>query len=254
VKARGIPILIIVLAGAAFAESRPLEIQVSYGGWSLSPLRPLVETECERLIRNGFSNSVGAALSEAFLTPLVSSVSLSSSGHFFSAALWYRFEDSRWSAGLEGDYFDFRVPYSVSVATSLDILGFPLVAVDGRGQGTTRLNGLALSLLGRWTPLSAGPVELSLQAGLMALPFQGDISMDQTAVVTTPAGDLKFSGTLNQTIDEIRSLGLDVPSWIFSPVLGIDVRFRIAPKLALFFDATFSQGSFVSGGLAFSLF
>ena len=97
-------------------------------------------------------------------------------------------------------------------------------------------------------------MELSLQAGLMALPFQGDISMDQTAVVTTPAGDLKFSGTLNQTIDEIRSLGLDVPSWIFSPVLGIDVRFRIAPKLALFLDATVSQGSFVSGGLAFSLF
>jgi hypothetical protein len=256
VKARGIPILVLVLAlaGAALGQSRSFDIQVSAGGWSLSPFRPLVETECERLIRSGFSGVVGAALSEIFLTPLASDVNLSSSsGHFFSAAVWCRFEGSPWSAGVEADYFDFRVPYSVSAATTLNVLGFPLASVRGGGQGTTHLRGLALSLLGRWTPLSAGPVALSLQAGVMALPFEGDILLDQTTVVTTTSGDLRFSGTLNQTIDDVRALGFDLPSLIFAPVLGIDLRLRLAPRLALFFDAAVSQGSFLSGGLAFSL-
>ena len=253
-KARGIPILVLALAGAALGQNRSFDIQVSAGGWSLSPFRPLVETECARLIRSGFSGSIGAALALVSLTPLDAAVNLgTSSGYFFGGTVWYRFENRPWAVGLEADYFDFRVPYTVAAATTIDVLGIPLASIRGSGQGTTRLRGVALSLLGRWTPLSAGPVELSIRGGLMVMPFQGDFALNQTTVVTTAIGDIRLPATINQTIDDIRALGFDIPSLILAPVLGIDVRVRIAPRLALVLRAQAAQGTFFSGGLAFSL-
>jgi hypothetical protein len=257
-KTRGVPILILILvlvsAGAAWSQTGPFDIQVSAGGWSLSPFRPLVETECERLIRNGFSGSVGSVLALISLTPLDAAVNLgTSSGYFFGGTLWYRFENRSWAVGLEADYFDFRVPYTVAAATTVDVLGIPLATVRGNGQGTTSLRGVALSFLGRWTLLSAGPVELSIRGGLMAMPFQGDFALNQTTVVTTAIGDIRLPATINQTIDDIRALGFDIPSLILAPVLGIDVRVRIAPRLALVLGAQAAQGTFFSGGLVFTL-
>lgn len=251
-KTRGIAIGIFLLAGAAFGQARPFDVQLSFGGWSLSPFRSMVESECERLIKNEFEKLVGSAIPNDFLTPLLSSVDLSSSGHFFSLAVSYRFGEGRFSAGLRGDYFDFRVPYSLSINESLEIWGFPLAALEGQGQGTVRLSGFAVSLLGRWTPLMTKRVDLSLHAGLMMLPFQGKILLDLTAALRTPLGDLQFSGSFDDTFDEIRDLGLDLPSTIFSPTLGIEFRYRFLPDAGLFLNATAAQGSFFSGGLFFS--
>ena len=243
---------ILLLAGAAFGQNRRFDIQVSFGGWSLSPFRSIVERECERLIKNEFNKLVESAIPNDFLTPLISSVDLSSSGHFFSLAGSYRFGEGRFSVGLRGDYFDFRVPYSLSVNESLEIWGFPLAALEGQGQGTVRLSGLAVSVLGRWTPLMTKRVDLSLQAGLMMLPFQGKILLDLTAALKTALGDLQFSGSFDDTFDEIRDLGLDLPSVIFSPTLGIEFRYRFLPDAGFFLNATVAQGRFLSGGLFYS--
>jgi len=251
-KTRGIIIGILILAGAAFGQNRRFDIQVSFGGWSLSPFRSIVERECERLIKNEFNKLVESAIPNDLLTPLLSSVDLSSSGHFFSLAASYRFGEGRFSVGLRGDYFDFRVPYSLSVNESLEIWGFPLAALEGQGQGTVRLSGLAVSVLGRWTPLMTKRVDLSLQAGLMMLPFQGKILLDLTAALKTALGDLQFSGSFDDTFDEIRDLGLDLPSVIFSPTLGIEFRYRFLPDAGFFLNATVAQGRFLSGGLFIS--
>ena len=251
-KVRGIAIGIFLLSGAAFGQAHSFDIQLSYGGWTLSPFRTIVERECEDLIRNEFSKLVGSAISEVLLSPVLSNVDLSSSGHFFSLALWYRIGRSRFSAGVRGDYFNFRVPYSLSVEESLEILGYPLATLKGEGRGTVRLNGLAVSFLGRWTPLSTRRVDLSLQTGLLLLPFQGEIFLDQTTALSTPLGDFRYSGSFDHTFVEVRELGLDVPSLIVSPTFGIEFRYRFTAEAGIFINTTTAQGAFFAGGLFFS--
>jgi len=252
VKVKGIVIGILILSGSVFGQTRQFDVQVSYGGWTLSPFHSIVERQCERLIKNEFDVLVGSAIPDSFLSPLLSNVDISSSGHFFSLGVWYHIGESRFSAGLRGDYFDFNLPFALSVDESLSILGFPLVELEGRSLGSVRLNGLAISLLGRWTPLSTSRVELSLQGGLMVMPFQGRILFDQTTALRTSIGDFQLSGSFDQTIDEVRNFGLDVPSLIFSPMLGIEFRYRFAEPVGLFISATAGQGTFYSSGLFFS--
>lgn len=238
--------------GSVLGQTKRFDIQLSYGGWSLSPFRSVVERECERLIKSEFNKLVESTIPNDLLTPLLSNIDLSSSGSVFSLAAWYRFGESRLSAGLRGDYFAFRVPYSLSVNESLEIWGLPIVALEGRGNGEVHLDGIAVSVLGRWTPLMTKRVDLSLQAGLMMLPFQGKILLDLTAALKTVLGDLQFSGSFDDTFDEIRDLGLDLPSVIFSPTLGIEFRYRFLPDAGFFLNATVAQGSFFSGGLFYS--
>ena len=255
-KAKGIAIGILVgavLTGPAFGQSRPFDFQVAFGGWSLSPFTPPVEKECERLIRSEFDSLVGSVFPGILLSSSLASVGLSSSGHFFSLAAWVRLGESRFSAGLRGDYFDLRVPFALSADEAVSFLGYPLVALEGRAQGTVRLNGIAISLLGRWTPLSTSRIELSLQAGVMVLPFEGEILSNLAGTMRTLIGDLPLSGSFDHTIDEVRNFGFDVLSFVFSPSLGLEVRYRLVPHLGLFFNATTAQGSFLSGGLFFSL-
>ncbi len=251
-KVRGIVIGILLLSLSAFGRTRPFDIQLSYGGWSLSPFRSLVERECENLIRNEFDKMIGAAIPNVLLSPFLSSLDLSSSGRYFSLALWHRFGGSRFAAGVRGDYFYFRVPYSLSVQESIELPGIPLAAMDGHGRGAIRLNGLAVSLLGRWTALSTRRADVSLQAGLMMLPFRGRIDLDHTISVETPLGDLHYSGSFEHTFDEVRALGLDVPSLILSPSLGLEARCRLSAQAGIFVGASLSQGTFYSGGLVFS--
>jgi hypothetical protein len=251
-RVRGIAIGIFLLSGAAFGQTRPFDIQLSYGGWTLSPFRSVVERECEGLIRNEFAKLVGSAIPEAFLFPFLSNVDLSSSGHLLSLALWHRFGNSRFSAGVRGDYFAFRLPYSLSVEESFKLPGFPPTTLKGQGRGTVRLNGLAVSFLGRWTALSTRRLDLSLHGGLLLLPFQGDVSLDQTTALETPLGDISFSGRFDHTIDQVRDLGFRVPSLIVSPALGIELRCRLAAGAGIFIDATAAQGTFFTGGLFFS--
>lgn len=194
----------------------------------------------------------GAAIPEVFLSPFLSNLDLSSSGYFFSLALWYRFGRSRFSAGVRGDYFNFRVPYFLSIEESLEIPGFQLATLKGQGQGTIRLNGLAVSFLGRWTPLSTRRTDVSLEAGLMRLPFQGKITLDQTITLQTPIGNFPFSGRYEQTIDETRELRLDVPSSIVSPTLGVELQYRLAAGAGIFINVLAGQGTVYSGGLFFA--
>jgi len=86
----------------------------------------------------------------------------------------------------------------------------------------------------------------------MRLPFQGKITLDQTIALQTPLGDFPFSGRYEQTIDEIRELGLDVPSSIVSPTLGIEFHYRLAAGAGIFVNALAGQGTVYSGGIFFA--
>ena len=243
---------IFLFSGAVFSQTRSFDIQLFAGDWTLSPFRTAVERESEDLIRNECSKLIGSAIPEAFLSPVLSNVKLSSSGHFFSLALWYRIGRSRFSAGVRGDYFLIRLPYFLSVEESLGILGSPLATIKGEGRGTILLNGLAISFLGRWTPISTRRVDLSLQAGVLLLPFQGKIFLDQTTALSTPLGDSRLSGSFDHTFAEVRELGLDLPSLIVSPTLGIELRYRFIAESGIFINMTTAQGAFYAGGLFFS--
>ena len=242
---------LLALTATAFGESRRFDVQVAFGGWSLSPFRSIVERECERIIKREFSSLVETVIPAELLTPLLSSVELSSSGTAFSLTAAYRFGDGRFAAGVRGDYFDFGVPFTLSVAESIEILGWQLVSLEGRGSGTVDLGGFALSAFGRWTPVLTPSVELSFHAGLMMLPFQGKIVFDLSAVMKTALGDLRYAGKFDDDFDQIRELGLDIPEFIFSPMAGIEFRYRFSQDIGFCLDATAAQGSFLSAGLFF---
>lgn len=251
-KVRGIAIGVFLLSTMAIGQARSFDIQLSCGGWALSPFRTVIERECENLIRNEFDKLVGTAIPGVFLSPFLSNLDLSSSGYFFSLGLWYRFGRSRFSAGVRSDYFDFRVPYTLSVEESLEMPGFPLATLKGQGRGTIRLNRLAVSFLGRWTPLSTRRTDVSLQAGLQMLPFQGEIKLDHSISLLTPLGDLRLSGSFDHTLVQIREMGLNVPSLIVSPSLEIELRYRLAAEAGIFINTTLAQGTYYAGGLFFS--
>ena len=245
-------ICLIFLICLSFGYSKNFDVQVSYGGWTLSPFQTIVENESEDLIRKEFNKLIETVFPRGFLTPFLSNVDISSSGSFYSLALWYRFSQSPFSLGLRGDYFIFRLPYSLSAEESIAIFGLPLASLKTQGQGKIRLNSLAISVLSRWTALSTSRLDLSLLAGMILLPFEGEISLSQTTSIGTPFGDVDYSGSFDHSIEEVRNLERSVPSLIVSPCLAVELKFRFSKDAGIILNITGSQGSFYSGGLFFS--
>jgi hypothetical protein len=236
-----------VVAGASMAGA--VEIRVGYGGWTLSPFHSIVETRCEEVIQSEFFELLNSILPESFLSPIRANVGFSSSGTFLSAEFWIPLPRSRFAVGLRGDLIDFRAPFTASAKETIDIFGFPIADLSGFGRGTVTLNGLGLSLLGRWTAVSSRRVDLSIRAGLSTFPFRGRVTMDLEASASTILGDLNYQGRLDRTIAEIREGNDEVPSWIVAPIVGLDCGVRITPRTGVFANLSISQGTFLSVGL-----
>ncbi|MDP2916078.1 MAG: hypothetical protein Q8O91_11585, partial [Candidatus Aminicenantes bacterium] len=67
---RGFFLLFLSCMGSVLGQTKRFDIQLSYGGWSLSPFRSVVERECERLIKSEFNKLVESTIPNDLLTPL----------------------------------------------------------------------------------------------------------------------------------------------------------------------------------------
>lgn len=235
------------------ARANRIDIQISYGGWTLSPFVSILENESEDLIRREYARLMETVIPGYVYSTFLSDVNLSSSGHFYSLALWYNFRNSRFSAGLKAEYFDFRLPFFVNFEQSIDFLGYQLVSLSTEGEGNVAFKSTAFSMLGRWAALSGSTLKLYLKGGITLLPLNGRLFISQNTLIQTILGDLTYEGDFNNTLEQIRQWNSSLPSLIISPSLGIQGELKVWKHIGLFLDLTLSQGGFLCAGLSFFL-
>jgi hypothetical protein len=243
-------IVTLCLLGPVNLRAARFDINIAYGGWGLSPYTSLVERETESLIKDQLARVLDSVLPRDAISALAD-IDLSSSGRILSFALWYRF--SRFSLGLRTDYYEFAFPYSIRAEQTISFLDYELVRIKTQGGGDVDLSSVMLSLLSRWEVLETPQFGLFVHGGLNVFPYDGRIELQQTTTVTTPLGDAVYTGDLSETIKTIRRWSDEIPSMLFAPVFGLSALYRINPRIGVLLDLTFSQGTFLSGGLCFSL-
>jgi len=226
------------------------DIQLSYGRWTASPFGSLLERETENMIKNELTRLMDTVLPPSAFSTL-EDVSLSSSGHVVSLSLWYKF--NQFSLGVRGGYFKYDLPYTIRAEQSIAFLGYDLVNVRTEGSGTVNLNSVMFSLLARWEVLHSHKFRLHVHGGVTLIPYDGDMSLNQTTVVQTPLGDVNYTGSFSETIQNIRSWDDDIPSLLFAPTFGLDVQYDIHTRIGVFLGLAFAEGTVLSAGLTFAL-
>jgi len=251
--ARGIAALV---SAVLFTSPPPapaaVEIRVGFGGWTLSPFHTLIESRCEKIVRGEFNEFLNSALPEWMLSPVRADIDLTSSGRSFHAEIWVPLGRGRFALGARGDVFRFRIPFTASASETVQIIGLPVAELNGTAAGTVELDGLGISILGRWTAVSTRFFDLALRAGVSGFPFRGRVSMDLAILARTLLGDYAYSGRLDRTIAEIRGSSDDVPALIIAPVAGLEIGFRLGRRWSLYANASVSHGTFYSAGVSAS--
>jgi len=244
--AGGLILLGLVLPGRA----QKVEFHLSYGGWSFSPFTSLVERETENLVKEELTRLVDSVLpSDVFST--FENIDISSSGRMAALTMWVNW--GRFSLGLESDYFEFNLPFTISAEQSVEFLNTQLLNVRTRGSGEVRLHSVMFSFLTRWAVVSTSRFHLHLRGGINLMPFDGEISLDQRTVITTPLGDSEFSGVLSETVKNIRGWDEDIPSLLFAPSFGVNLQYDLLPRLGVFAGLAVHQGLYAAVGLAVTL-
>jgi len=249
------PISAAVLAmflAAPPAAPAAVEVRIGFGGWTLSPFHPLIESRCEEIVQGEFNEYLDSVLPEWMLSPVRAAIDLTSSGRSLYAEIWVPLGQSRFALGARGDVFRFRIPFTASASETIQIVGFPVAELHGTAAGTVELDGLGISLLGRWKAVSSRLFDLALRAGVSGFPFRGRVSMDLALLAQTPLGDYTYSGRLDQTIAEIRKSNDDVPALIIAPVAGLEIGFHLDRRWSLHANVSVSHGTFYSAGLSAS--
>jgi hypothetical protein len=242
--------LCVLLAVPVFARAQTFDLEIGYGRWTFSPFVSLVENETERLIEEELIRVLEGFLPrDRFST--FESIELSSSGDILTAALWSGF--GRFALGLEAGLFDFRIPYTVTAGQAVRFLDFEAAALRTEGSGEVRLRSVMVSLLGRWEVLSSRRFRLRLHGGLNMLPYQGEVSLRQRTVITTPLGDVEYEGGFSQSLARLRGWNDDIPALIFAPALGADLRYDPGSRVGLCLGLSLRQGIVWSAGLCFTL-
>jgi len=252
---KSFPLLLGAALTAAFLAASPpaaasVEIRIGGGGWTLAPFHPLIESRSKEAVQAEFNAFLEAALPQGMLSPVRADIDLASSGGSLFAELWLPLGRGRFALGVRGDVFRFRIPFTASASETIQLIGFPLAELNGTAAGTVRLEGLGLSLLGRWTVVSAGSFEVGLRAGISVLPFRGRLSADGILQARTILGNFTYAGGLEGTMAEIREGGADVPSLVLAPAAGLETAFRLDRRWRIFAALTVSHGTFYSAGLS----
>jgi hypothetical protein len=248
-----IPITLIFLVFTLCLQAEKFDLQISYGGWSLSPFIASVEKASERMIRDELYNLVYSLLPGAALSAFQSDVDLSSTGKTLDLSLWYTVGRSNFSLGLKGQVYSFQLPYSLDSVQTLSFLGFPLIELEAQAEGKINLRSVILSPLGRWTALSGKNFKLSLYGGLAIFHYDGDFLLNGDVLVKTPLGDIEYQGEISQTIEELRKWSDGIPTWMLSPSLGIVLLYNLTKEFGLLLDVSLSHGFFFSAGVFFAL-
>ena len=251
-KIKIIAILLFILILVSVVQAGDLEFQLSYGRWTMSPFVSYVERETENLIKTELIRLLDPFLPRDMYSTF-QSVDLSSSEEILAFSLWYNFGKGSFSLGLKGEYFDFILPYSIYSEQSVNIFDYQLTRMETNGQGEVRLNSVILSLLSRWEIFSQSKFRFYLFGGLTLLPYNGEISLEQTTLLQTPVGDISYDGIYSETINTIRGWDDSIPSYLLSPTFGISLKYNLGRRLGIIADLYISQGTFLAAGLSFTL-
>jgi len=248
----------VAVAGGAFlvlppAATAAVEVRVGFGGWTLAPFHTLIESRCEETVQNEFNAYLDSVLPEWMLSPVRAEISLTSSGRTLYAEIWVPLGRSRFAVGARGDVFRFRIPFTASASETVQIIGLPIAELHGTADGTVELEGVGVSLMGRWRAVSSRRFDLALRAGVSGFPFRGRVATSLALVARTPLGDYAYSDFLDRTIAEVRESGADVPAFLIAPLAGLEIGFRLARNFGLFANVTVSHGTFYSAGISASL-
>ena len=247
-----ITLLLFILILVSVVQAGELEFQLSYGRWTMSPFVSFVERETENLIKSELTRLLDPIFPRDVYSTF-QSVDISSSGEILTFSIWYNFGKSRFSLGFKGEYFNFKLPYSINSEQSVNIFDYQLISMETNGQGEVRLNSVMLSLLSRWRIFSLSKFRFYLFGGLTLLPYSGEISLEQITLLQTPVGDISYDGNYSETIKNIREWDDSVPSLLISPVFGICLKYDLARRLGIIVDLNISQGTFVAVGLSITL-
>lgn len=241
-------LILLILSIPCFAQK--VEFQLSYGGWSFSPFTTLVEREAENLIKDELTRVVDTVFApDVFST--FESIDISSSGHMAALTMWINW--GRFSLGLESDYFEFTLPFTISAEQSVNFFATELLNVRTEGGGEVRLNSVMFSFLTRWAVVSTPRYKLFLRGGLNLMPFDGEISFNQRTVIATPLGNTEYAGVYSETIKNIRGWDEDIPALLLAPSFGINFQYNPFPRLGVFAGLAIHQGMYVAAGLAVTL-
>jgi len=221
-----VPIVLTILVFTLNLQAEKIEIQISYGGWSLSPFITSVEKETERIIGDELYHIVYTFLPGAALSAFQSDIDLFSSGKSLDFSIWHKIGQGNFSLGLKGQYYSFQLPYTLDSAQSISFLGFPLIELEAQAEGEINLSSLILS-------------PLAVLAG--------------NVLIRSPLGDFEFQGEESQNIEELREWSDRIPSWMLSPSLGMVMQYKLTKEFGLLFDVSLSHGFFFSAGIFFAL-
>lgn len=247
------PIVLLIFFLALNLQAEKINIQISYGGWSLSPFITSVEKESERIIGDELFYIVNTLLPGAALSAFRSDINLSSSGKSLDLSLWYKIGQSNFSLGLKGQYYSFQLPYSLDSVQSISFLGFPLIELEAQAEGDINLQSIILSPLAQWTTLSNENFKLSIYGGFAIFHYDGDYNLDGNVLVRSPLGDFEFHGEASQSIDELREWSDRIPSWMLSPSFGMQMQYNLTKEFGLLLDVSLSHGFFFSAGVFFAI-
>lgn len=251
-KTRFIFFIVLFFLLGSLLHAEKVEFQLSYGSWTLSPFMTAVEKKTENLIKEELGSLLRPIMYGGLQALFQSDVNLRSSGRTLGLAVWYNLAGDRFSLGLRGDYCRLNLPFSLDVEEAVNFLEFPLATLRTQAEGEVHLRSFMITALARWAALELPGFRVFLQAGVTALPYDGDIELSQTTVIRTPLGKLEYSGSLDHTFEQVRELGLKIPSRFWTPLAGISFQGRFR-SVGLVLDISFSQGSYISAGLLFAL-
>ncbi len=248
-----IPIVLAIFILALNLQAEKIHIQISYGGWSLSPFITSVEKETERIVGDELYHIVNILIPGAALSAFRSDINLSSSGTSLDLSLWYKIGQSNFSLGLKGQYYSFQLPYFLDSVQTISFLGFPLIELEAQAEGEINLQSIILSPLARWTTLSGKNFKLSLYGGFAIFHYNGDYNLDGDVLIRSPLGDFEYHGEESQSIEELREWSDRIPSWMLSPSLGMQMQYNLTKEFGILLDVSLSHGFFFSAGMFFAL-
>ncbi len=248
-----IPIILTIFILTLHLHAEKFEIQISYGGWSLSPFITSVEKESERIIGDELYHIVDTLLPGTALSAFRSDIDLTSSGKSLDLSIWYKIGHSNFFLGLKGQVYSFHLPYSLDAIQSISFFGYPLVELEVEAEGEINLSSVIISPLARWATLSGKNFTLNLYGGCSIFHYKGDYVLDGNVLVKTPLGDFEYQGKESQDIEELREWSDRIPTWMISPSLGMMIQYKLSKEFGLLVDLSLSHGFFFSAGVVFTL-
>lgn len=238
--------------GGSWALAADIEIEASYGYWSLSPFSGVVEQQSREMIETQIEAALGALSYFLDIDRLKSDFS-GSDGRYLGLGVWFPAK-KRVSLGARVDWLELRMPFTCSFEQHIYVPGLAAVNIFASGNGQVNIDSPMLSLLCRWRAVSGRKLDTFIYTGLSWLPLEGDFSLQGQANVYYSTGKIEEPIVVEkQGLDRLRQDFGMPPKSVLSPWLGVSVHYRPWRTAGLKLDLSFSQGSLLSLGFFYNI-